>query len=463
MSSCRGRAEILKTWNIKKGHDFRIRARHPWVFSNELLDSPKGILPGELIELRDIQDHFLARGYGNPHSLISFRAMSFNQKEEFNMQPQYLANRLLQAWQFRHRSGFRKSFRICYSEADQMPGLILDRYVFEIENNAESSQGSSRELFQVFSYQLLTSGMDTAFKQNQNWEQVFKLLVEATNSESISSIDWAHTLLLQRNDVNIRKLEGLPVEPPEILKTAGTVDLVVDLTSVNIQIQNVIKPTEDVVFNVNLVEGQKTGFFLDQTFNMRLVIEQLERQKEFLKSKKIRILDLCCYMGQWSSQLVSNLKSWNIDCEVHLVDVSEMALEKARQNLAVYGVKVFSYKKDVLSISEIPEFASLKFDVVISDPPAFVKNKKDLHPGLAAYTKLNTQAFKLCNSGALIASCTCSGAVQLEDFKEALRKSILKSGINARCLAYGGQGFDHPNLMSFPEGYYLKMVLHQID
>ena len=449
----------MKTWKIKRGHDFRIRARHPWVFSNELLDSPKGILPGELIELHDIQDHFLARGYGNPHSLISFRAMSFSQKEEFNMQPEYLAQRLLQAWQFRHRSGFRKSFRICYSEADQMPGLILDRYVFEIKNSDKSSDDNNRELYQVFSYQLLTSGMDAAFKQNKNWEQVFKLLVEASNKESISPVDWAHTLLLQRNDVNIRKLEGLQVDPPEILKTAGSIDL----TAVNIQIQNVIKPSEDVVFNVNLIAGQKTGFFLDQTFNMRLVIEQIERQKEFLKNKKIRILDLCCYMGQWSSQLVANLKSWNIECEVHLVDVSEMALEKARQNLAVYGVEVFSYKKDVLSISEIPEFASLKFDVVISDPPAFVKNKKDLHPGLAAYTKLNTQAFKLCNSGALIASCTCSGAVQLEDFKEALRKSILKSGVNARCLAYGGQGFDHPNLMSFPEGYYLKMVLHQID
>lgn len=445
----------MKTWKIKKGHDFRIRARHPWVFSNELLDSPKGILPGELIELHDIQDHFLARGYGNPHSLISFRAMSFAQKEEFDMQPQYLARRLLQAWQFRHRAGFRKSFRICYSEADQMPGLILDRYVFE--------PSGSGTLYQVFSYQLLTSGMDFAFKQNKNWENVFKVLVESTIKESISSIDWDHTLLLQRNDVNIRKLEGLQVEPPEILKSATANQNVVDLTSVNIQIQNVIKPSEDVVFNVNLVEGQKTGFFLDQTFNMRLVIEQLERQKEFLKTRKIRILDLCCYMGQWSSQIVANLKSWNIDCEVHLVDVSELALEKARQNLAAYGVEVFSYKKDVLSISEIPEFASLKFDVVISDPPAFVKNKKDLHPGLAAYTKLNTQAFKLCNSGAVIASCTCSGAVQLEDFKEALRKAILKSGVNARCLAYGGQGFDHPNLMSFPEGYYLKMVLHQID
>ena len=117
----------------------------------------------------------------------------------------------------------------------------------------------------------------------------------------------------------------------------------------------------------------------------------------------------------------------------------------------------------MLSLENVAGLAQNKFDVVISDPPAFVKNKKDLHPGLHAYTKLNTQAFRLCNPGAVVVSCTCSGLVQLEDFKEALRKSILKSGHNARCLAYGGQGWDHPNLMSFPEGYYLKMVLHQVD
>lgn len=442
----------MKIWKTKKGHDFRVRSRHPWVFSNELLDSPKGILPGEPIELHDIQGHFLARGYGNPHSLISFRAMSFSQKEEFSLSAEYLAEKLYKAWRFRHRSGFRQSFRVCYSEADQMPGLILDRYVYQ----------KNDQLYQVFSYQLLTSGMDVAFKKNKNWEAIFKILVEKTQFENWNHIDWEHTLILQRNDVNIRKLEGLLVEEPIVLKTIG-MSGVEDLTSVNIRIQNVLSPEQDIIFNVNLIEGQKTGFFLDQSFNMRLLIGHLEKQKEELKNKKIKILDLCCYMGQWSSQIVANLTAWGVDCEVYLVDVSEMALERARQNLAAYGVRVFSYKNDVLSLAEVSEFSDLKFDVLISDPPAFVKNKKDIHQGLAAYTKLNTQVFKFCNSGAVVVSCTCSGLVTLEDFKGALSKSVLKSGVIARCLAYGGQGWDHPNLMSFPEGYYLKMVLHQVD
>lgn len=438
----------LKNWKIKKGHDFRIRAQHPWVFSNELLDSPKGILPGELIELTDMKGNFLARGYGNPHSLISFRAMSFSQKEDFNMLADFLSDRMYEAWKFRYHNGFRKSFRICYSEADQMPGLILDRYVFSHD----------QQTYQVFSYQLLTSGMDVAFKKNDCWQDIFKKLTEKTLRSGFHDISFERTFILQRNDVNIRKLEGLVVESPQVLRGVEKISL----QDVGIEVQNVLKPDETIIFNVDLIEGQKTGFFLDQTFNMRLLVEHLQSRKELIKNKKIKILDLCCYMGQWSSQVVANLKSWGVDCEVHLVDVSELALEKAKKNLKKYEVDVYIYKKDVLSILEIENFVNTKFDVIISDPPAFVKNKKDLPQGLAAYTKLNQLAFKLASSEAVVVSCTCSGTVQIEDFKEAIRKAILKSGAKARCLAYGGQGWDHPHLMSFPEGYYLKMILHQV-
>ncbi|MGZ3725261.1 MAG: class I SAM-dependent rRNA methyltransferase [Pseudobdellovibrio sp.] len=438
----------MKIWRIKKGHDFRIRSRHPWVFSNELLDSPKGILAGEEIELQSMEGHFIARGYGNPSSLISFRAMSFLQREEFTMRPELLTDRLFSAWKYRDRMNFKKSFRLCYSEADQMPGLILDRYVFEKDS----------QTYQVFSYQLLTSGMDVAFKKDNQWQKILENLVAKSIEAGFQDISWQNTIVLQRNDVNIRKLEGLTVEEPLVLKTAGSESL----TDINIQVQNVLNPDEVILFNVNLPEGQKTGFFLDQTFNIRLLLQHLESQKKQLKGKTLKILDLCCYMGQWSAQLTANLKTWGVNCEVHLVDVSELALEKARKNIEQFGFKVMTYKKDVLSLDEIVEFKDIKFDVVISDPPAFVKNKKDLNQGLAAYTKLNTQAFKLCANEAVIVSCTCSGSVSLEDFKQALRKAILKSGANVRCLAYGGQGWDHPHLMHFTEGYYLKMVMHQI-
>jgi 23S rRNA (cytosine1962-C5)-methyltransferase len=119
----------MKIWKLKKGHDFRLRSRHPWVFSNELLDSPKSVKPGEPVEIHDVQGHFLARGYGNPHSLIAFRAVSFSKQDETPMATDFLVSRLLQAWIYRQKCGFKKSFRLCFSEADQMPGLILDRYL----------------------------------------------------------------------------------------------------------------------------------------------------------------------------------------------------------------------------------------------------------------------------------------------------------------------------------------------
>ena len=439
----------MKVWKIKKGHDFRIRTRHPWVFSNELLDSPKGILGGEEIELQDMQGHFLARGYGNPQSLISFRAMSFLSKEEFRMSVKFLTERLLQAWRYRQRLGLNKSFRLCFSEADNMPGLILDRYVFE--KNAKT--------YQVFSYQLLTSGMDVAFKKENQWESILKSLSEEAVNGGLSNIGWDNTVVLQRNDVNIRKLEGLLVEEPKILKTVDDENL----TDIQIQVQGALDPSQVILFHVNLPEGQKTGFFLDQTFNIKLLLLHLETQKHLLKNRTVRILDLCCYMGQWSAQIAAQLKAWGIASEVYLVDVSELALQMAQKNLQAYTSNIVCIKQDVLNLEEVAELKNKKFDAVISDPPAFVKNKKDIHQGLHAYTKLNTQAFKYCDSGAVIVSCTCSGLVQLEDFKESLRKAILKSGASAKCLAYGGQGWDHPHLMNFPEGYYLKMVMHQID
>ncbi len=435
----------MKIWKLKKGHDVRLRSRHPWVFSNELLDSPKSIKPGEPVEIQDIQGKFLARGYGNPNSLISFRALSFASVDENPLSLESLVHKLFKAWKMRSDLGFKLSFRLCFSEADEMPGIICDRYVFS----------KSGKTFQVFSYQLLTSGMDLAFKQKAL--EIFEKLVQLSIENKISNISWKETILLQRNDVNIRKLEGLVPELPLQVKSLDCEDL----TDIAIQVQNVLDASETIFFNINLIEGQKTGFFLDQTHNMRLLLDCLEQKKNILKNKRIKILDLCCYMGQWASQIAFNLKKWNIDCEIHLVDVSEMALKKASENILTYGFDVQTYKMDVLE--GLTAFATNEFDIVISDPPAFVKNKKDLHPGLHAYAKLNAQAFRITKNDGMVVSCTCSGLVSMEDFKESLRKAVLKSGKTAKCILTGGQGWDHPTLMNFPEGFYLKMVMHQLN
>lgn len=436
----------MKVWKVKKGFDKRIRSRHPWVFSNELLESPKGILKGEPIELQDMRGSFLARGYGNPHSLIAFRALSFETHHGDPCTAESVSNKLIKSWKARHLLGFHSSFRLCFSEGDDLAGLIVDRYLVK----------KNETFYQVFSFQLLTAGMDLIFK---NFEAIFKSLVEKTNQLGFSNIDWEHTLLLSRNDVSIRKLEGLESEEPMLLKSHEGIDL----TDLDIAIQSVSHPEDLIIFNVNLIEGQKTGFFLDQTFNIKLVIDALRpRLKLINKTKKIKIIDLCCYMGQWSAQLVHFLEKNGVSSEVLLVDVSDLALKRAHANIKKYATCTVSYKKlDVLTgLMDLP---SSEYDVVISDPPAFVKNKKDMETGLHGYMKLNHQAFRLAAPQALVGSCTCSGVVQIEDFKSSVKKAILRSGHKAKLIAEGGLGWDHPQLLEFPEGQYLKMLLHLVE
>ena len=155
----------MNIWRLKKGSDQRLRSRHPWVFSNELMVSPKGILPGDPVEIQDIKGNFLARGYGNPNSLIAFRALSFDSK---NSEPHSLvkvAEQIMQAWRMRLQRGSESSYRVCFSEADLLPGLVIDRYLISIQ----------AQLVQCISVQTTTAGMDKIFQMG---EDIIKLVIE---------------------------------------------------------------------------------------------------------------------------------------------------------------------------------------------------------------------------------------------------------------------------------------------
>lgn len=435
----------MRVWKVKKGSDIRIRSGHPWVFSNELTDSPKSVLPGEPVELTDMKGNFLARGYGNPSSLIAFRAMAFESHNPNPCSSESVVNKLIKSWKNRHLFGFKTSFRLCFSESDFLPGLIVDRYLFE--HNGKPHQ--------VFSYQLLTAGMNTIFK---DWENIFKLTVQNSLDSKFSTIDWDHTLVLSRNDVNIRKLEGLEIEAPKVQKVVEGIDL----NSIQIIIQSVWNGDKNLTFDVNLIEGQKTGFFLDQTHNMKLLIEALKPRLSEFANKPLRLVDLCCYMGQWSAHIVHFLEAHNVQVEVTLVDVSDLALKMAHKNLTQFkNAKVKYVKTDVLE--GLTDFAENSFDVVISDPPAFVKNKRDLETGMHGYMKLNQQAFRIAAHSGIVISCTCSGLVQMTDFKNSLRKAVTRSGKKAKIVTEGGLGWDHPQLVQFPEGQYLKMILSSVE
>lgn len=433
---------MMTVWKLRQGADRRVRSGHPWVFSNELAASPKGHEPGAPVELQDAKGQFLARGYGNPHSLIAFRALSFNSQDQEPTSFEYLHGKLLSAWRSRKATGFRGSFRLCFGESDYLPGLVLDYYL--VEQNGQRAQ--------VFAAQFVTAGLNAAV---QDLEGFFKTLVEKAQAEGLSEMGWNQTAVVIRNDVSVRKLEGLQVEEPRILKEVPGLDL----ANVDIFV-NSASDDELVKMACDLYEGQKTGFFLDQTHNIFLAVNLFKSWAKTRKQKQIRVLDLCCYVGHWSTQITRVLKAQGFDVEVTIVDVSKTALEFAKRNAEREGAQVLVREMDVLE--GLVDLASQHYDIVIADPPAFIKAKKDIPTGQHAYLKMNTQAFRVVRKEGFVVSCSCSGLLTEEDFREAIRKSIQRNKLESRGVLRGGHAADHPTLIQFPEGFYLKMYTHQI-
>jgi 23S rRNA (cytosine1962-C5)-methyltransferase len=317
------------------------------------------------------------------------------------------------------------SHRMVFGEADRLPGLIVDRYTVQARGG----------LAQVFVVQAHTAGMDRAL----SW--VIEGLEEIAPRAG----------LLVRNDVGVRKLEGLEQQGLRVVRDVSGVDL----DAARLVMAGAVSST--VEFFADLKEGQKTGFFLDQALNVRHAVELFRNLRPGTNQgsgKALRILDLCCYVGQWSTQLARAFKNAGVEVEVVGVDASEKALAFAAKNVSAQGARFEAMKGDVLK-----DLASLKdrsFDLVISDPPAFIKGRKDLPTGTHAYLQLNTQVFRLVREGGAVVCCSCSSLLEESAFVETLAKAARRNLRLAQWVGRGGQAPDHPVLAEFPEGRYLK-------
>lgn len=426
-------------WKIKKGFERRVKSGHPWVYSHEIEEIPKRSVPGALVELQDYQGNFLARGYGNPLSQISFRVLSFDPQDLHPFSESSIAQKILKASRLRHHLGLSKvSHRLIHGEADFFPGLIMDRFITE---NFE----------QIFVVQAHTAGADNIVL---NISSILKEFVKLEKDHSLSQIDWSETHIAIRNDINMRKLEGLNVDEPKALRTKSTVDL--SQVKFRIQGQDV---DEILLLTSDLLQGQKTGFFLDQSQNTRLVRQLLKRVFAKEKNRSLKILDICTYVGQWSSQLSCEIVKQGLQAECTLLDISQRALNFAKINAESVGALVTPIELDVFKgfdqFNSESESAA-RFDVVICDPPALAKGKKDLPQALHAYMKLNENAMKTLKDGGIFISCSCSGVVSEEDFSMSLQKASRRANKTIHWVMKGGQALDHPVLSSFPEGRYLK-------
>jgi len=423
----------IKQWRLKSGADKRFKQGHPWVYSNELTESPKGIAPGEEIELCDAGGKFLARGYGNPASLIAFRAVTRKPEHDAPLSVPALQESLGRALELRKAAGLATvSYRLCFGEADSLPGLVIDRYRLE--------KG------QVYVLQAHTAGAD----------RILGAVQEALASLKTDT-PWDKTAVVIRNDLGVRKLEGLDEETPCIAKECATLG---DLKRARILIQSA-SGGSPLIFEADLLGGQKTGFFLDQAGNIALAVSRFKAVRSAKHPKKIQIIDLCCYIGQWSAQLARLFRDEGLEVEVTLVDASSAALDLARRNVESQGAKCETIKGDVLR--DLEKLDSASFDLVVCDPPALIKGRKDIPQGTHAYLQLNTQAFRLIRSTGAMITCSCSGLLDEETFIKTVSKAAHRNAKRTRWIGRGAPAADHPMLLEFPEGRYLKCWVGLVD
>ena len=453
----------MRVWHVKKGAEAKVRRGYPWLFSNELAHSPKEAEPGEPIELRDHADAPIAFGYGHPHSLIAFRALAAGAAPSLGLTEEvlaeFLAKRLLRARELRRALGLdRASHRLCFAEADGLPGLIVDRYrIAPAVPNAERASIPEGAPDQVLAVQVSTAGMD----------RVLPLVLGAlerlvADDAAAGGPSWERTAVLLDQGSSSRALEELPVLPKVWQRlpagpwdgSAPTPILVAPgLTG------------EPLPFFVDFLGGQKTGFFLDHRLNLGLASELVAAWLAKRPGGALRILDLFCYVGQWGAVLAREAGRHGAAVEVLAVDASERALELARRNLqapalgpadgaaAGPAVRAHTLRADILeSLEAVPA----GYDIVVCDPPALAKRRKDLPKAVRAYSKLNREALKRVRPGGLIVTCSCSGLLTEEDFRDALQRAQVQAGRSVQWVVRGSQGLDHPVRAEFPEGRYLK-------
>jgi 23S rRNA (cytosine1962-C5)-methyltransferase len=386
---------------LKRNEDRRLSAGHVWVYSNEV-DTRKtalsGFEPGSLAVIQSATGKTLGVGYVNPHSLICARLLSRRPRSVID--GGFFERRLRSALSLRESLFAEPYYRLVFGESDGLPGLVIDRY------------GS------VLVVQITTAGM----------EAVRELLLDALDRVL------APTGILLRNDSAVRTLEGLPLETAVL----GEVPETVLLTEGGVQ------------FEVPLGAGQKTGWFYDQRGNRHAM-------RKYVQGRQV--LDVFSYVGAWGLQAAA-AGAAGVCC----VDSSPVAQAFMEKNIAANGLdgKVRLENGDAFAVLKAMQDAGQRFDVVIVDPPAFIKRRKDIKTGEQGYGRLNRLALKLLAPDGFLISCSCSMHLSAERLQHVLYQSARKQGRQLQILERGFQGMDHPVHPAIPETAYLKALFCRV-
>jgi 23S rRNA (cytosine1962-C5)-methyltransferase len=395
-----GNVAQLPVLRLKRNEDRRLHAGHLWIFSNEVDTAQSPLVKfkaGELVRVLAHNDRALGLAYVNPQSLIAARVLETWKIPD----AAWLAARIRVALALRERLYPKPYYRLVYGESDGLPGLVIDRY------------GSACVV------QIGTAGMEQLKPKIQ---------------EALSQVLRCDAVLF-KNDGSAREMEGLP---SYVEAAKGSFD------------KPAVVIEDGLEFQAPLAEGQKTGWFFDQSANRRALSKYVR--------KGARVLDVFSYVGAWGVRAAHHGAS-----EVTCVDSSASALELAAANAERNALKVATRKGDAFDVLEDLAKQGARFDIVVIDPPAFAKRKKDLPKALAAYKRLNQLALQVIASDGILVSCSCSFHVSAEELQDAIAKAARGAEKHLQILEMGGQAPDHPVHPAIPETRYLKAYFCRVN
>ncbi|MBN9481832.1 MAG: rRNA large subunit methyltransferase I [Bacteroidetes bacterium 43-93] len=389
---------MAKFFLRKKAGD-RVANGHPWVFANELGDSDGEYEAGDIVELYSYNGSFIGKGYVNPASQIRIRLLSRNKSEEINNE--FFYNRISEAWAYRQSIGYIENCRLIFGEADGLPALIIDKF-----ND-------------YLVLQTLALGID-------KWKPaIVDALQKIFKPQGI----------YERNDVPVRELEGLAQQKGFLSEPFDT---------------NIILNENGLKFHVDIENGQKTGYFLDQQDNRRAIQHIV---------KGADVLEAFCYTGTFSLHAAHyGAKS------VLGLDISEKAVKTARRNAELNGLQ------DICKFDAVNAFDVLKqwgkdnrrYDVVMIDPPAFTKSRENIQKAITGYKEINLRSMKLTKPGGFLVTASCTNLVPPDMFLKIIDMAAKDAKRKIRQVTWQTQASDHPILWHVPSTQYLKFLIVQV-
>lgn len=389
---------------LKKGEGRTIKAGGMWIYDNEIDTVMGDFDDGDIVIVRDFDGYPMGKGFINRHSKIRIRLMTRYVEQEID--DAFLLGRVRDAWEYRKKIVDVSSCRVIFGEADFLPGIVVDKFA------------------DVLVVESLALGIDR-----------FKLTIIESLKELMAKDGITIRGVYERSDAKVRLNEGME-------RVKGFIGEEFD-TKVPI-VENGVK------YIVDVKDGQKTGFFLDQKYN-RLAIQKL--------CKGARVLD--CFTHTGSFALNAGIAGAS---EVLGVDASELAVQQARENAALNGLSdiVHFQCEDVFELLPELEHAGEKFDVVILDPPAFTKSRSSIKNAVKGYREINLRGMKFVKNGGYLATCSCSHFMDYELFTKTIHQAAQNVHKRLRQVEYRTQAADHPILWSADESYYLKFYIFQV-